>query len=62
VSSHLLAELAQTIDDVVIINHGRLITHQPVADLTARAPGASLEQVYLDLTQPFTDNRITETS
>jgi ABC-2 type transport system ATP-binding protein len=62
VSSHLLAELAQTIDDVVIINQGRLITHQPVADLIARAPGASLEQVYLELTQPFTDNRIKETS
>jgi ABC-2 type transport system ATP-binding protein len=62
VSSHLLAELAQTIDDVVIINHGRLITHQPVADLTARAHGASLEHVYLELTRSRTDNRIKETS
>jgi ABC-2 type transport system ATP-binding protein len=57
VSSHLLAELAQTIDDVVIIAHGRLITHEPVADLLARADQASLEQAYLELT----DNRIKET-
>jgi ABC-2 type transport system ATP-binding protein len=56
VSSHLLAELAQTIDDVVIIDQGRLVTHQPVADLIARGHGASLEQVYLDLTQSRTDN------
>ncbi len=62
VSSHLLAELAQTIDDVVIIAQGRLITHQPVADLIARANGASLEQVYLELTRSLTDNRIKETS
>jgi ABC-2 type transport system ATP-binding protein len=65
VSSHLLAELAQTIDDVVIIAHGRLITHQPIADLLARTDDASLEDVYLELTQaaqPHSDNRIKETS
>jgi ABC-2 type transport system ATP-binding protein len=62
VSSHLLAELAQTIDDVVIIAQGRLITHAPVADLIARANGASLEQVYLEHTQSLTDSRIKETS
>ena len=52
VSSHLLAELAQTVDDVVIIDHGRLVTHQPMADLLARAQGSSLEDVYLALTTP----------
>jgi ABC-2 type transport system ATP-binding protein len=50
VSSHLLAELAQTIDDIVIIAHGRLVTHQPMADLLAQARGSSLEDVYLTLT------------
>ncbi len=62
VSSHLLAELAQTIDDVVIIAQGRLITHEPVSGLLARADSASLEDVYLELTQSLTDNRIKETS
>ena len=52
VSSHLLAELAQTVDDVVIIDHGQLVTHQPMADLLARAQGSSLEDVYLTLTSP----------
>ena len=52
VSSHLLAELAQTVDDVVIIDHGRLVTHQSMADLLARAHGSSLEDVYLALTSP----------
>jgi ABC-2 type transport system ATP-binding protein len=50
VSSHLLAELAQTIDDVVIIAHGRLVTHEPMTALLARANGGSLEDVYLNLT------------
>jgi ABC-2 type transport system ATP-binding protein len=35
VSSHLLAEAAQTVDDVIVINHGRLAAQGPVADLAA---------------------------
>ena len=52
VSSHLLAELAQTADDVAVIDHGRLVTHQPMADLLAAAGGSSLEDVFLGLTSP----------
>jgi ABC-2 type transport system ATP-binding protein len=33
VSSHVLAELALVADDVVVINHGRLVTQSPTADL-----------------------------
>jgi ABC-2 type transport system ATP-binding protein len=33
ISSHVLAEVAQTVDDVVIINHGRLIVQAPVGEL-----------------------------
>jgi len=40
VSSHALAEVAQTVDRVVIINKGRLVTESPLAELTARAAGA----------------------
>jgi ABC-2 type transport system ATP-binding protein len=40
VSSHVLAEVAQTVDDVIIINKGRLVTISPLADLTARRTGA----------------------
>jgi ABC-2 type transport system ATP-binding protein len=35
VSSHLLAEAAQTVDDVVVIDRGRLAAQGPVADLAA---------------------------
>jgi ABC-2 type transport system ATP-binding protein len=35
VSSHVLAELALFADDVVVINHGRLITQSAVADLVS---------------------------
>jgi ABC-2 type transport system ATP-binding protein len=37
VSSHQLAEMAQTVDDVVIIAHGRLVTQSSLDDLAGRA-------------------------
>jgi ABC-2 type transport system ATP-binding protein len=39
VSSHVLAEVAQTVDQVVIINKGRLVTFAPLAELTAHLTG-----------------------
>jgi ABC-2 type transport system ATP-binding protein len=39
VSSHLLAEVAQTVDHVVIINRGRLVAEAPLTELTARLGG-----------------------
>ena len=35
-SSHLLSEVAQTVDEVVVLSRGRLATHAPLADLVAR--------------------------
>ena len=40
VSSHVLAEVAQTVDRVLIIRRGRLVLSSSLADLTARAGGA----------------------
>jgi ABC-2 type transport system ATP-binding protein len=40
VSSHVLAEVAQTVDQVVIINRGKLVAFEPLAKLTARVTGA----------------------
>jgi ABC-2 type transport system ATP-binding protein len=34
-SSHVLSEVAQTVDEVVVINHGRLVTHSPLEALTS---------------------------
>jgi ABC-2 type transport system ATP-binding protein len=36
VSSHVLAEVAQTVDDVVVIHRGRMVTQGTVSQLTAR--------------------------
>jgi ABC-2 type transport system ATP-binding protein len=47
VSSHILAEVAQSVDSVIIINHGRMVTQAPIAELTATA---RLEDVFLGLT------------
>jgi len=40
ISSHVLAEVAQVVDQVVIINRGRLVTEAPLVELTARIGGA----------------------
>jgi ABC-2 type transport system ATP-binding protein len=48
VSSHMLAEAAQTVDQVVIINRGRRVASGRLDELTER--GRSLEDVYLELT------------
>ena len=48
VASHVLAEVAQTVDVIVIIDRGHLLTIGPLADLTER--GRTLEDVYLELT------------
>jgi ABC-2 type transport system ATP-binding protein len=42
VSSHVLAEVAQTVDKVVIIHRGRLVRHAAMADVEAMAAGATV--------------------
>jgi ABC-2 type transport system ATP-binding protein len=39
VSSHILAEVAQTVDSVVILDHGHLLAHSSLAQLTSAAQG-----------------------
>ncbi len=47
-SSHVLSEAAQTVDDVVVIDHGRVVHQGSIRDLESR--GESLEDAYLELT------------
>jgi ABC-2 type transport system ATP-binding protein len=47
VSSHLLAEVAQSVDQVLILDRGRLVATVAMADLGG---GAALEDLYLELT------------
>jgi ABC-2 type transport system ATP-binding protein len=49
VSSHILAEVAQTADSVVILDRGHLVTQSSLADLTAGAD--NLEDAFLRLTK-----------
>jgi ABC-2 type transport system ATP-binding protein len=49
ISSHILAEVAQTVDQVVIIDHGRLLAQGTLDELTG--DGQTLEDVYLELTE-----------
>ena len=48
VSSHVLAEVAQTVDRVLIINEGTLVADATIDELSRR--GRSLEEAYLELT------------
>ncbi len=48
VSSHMLAEAAQTVDQVVIIHRGLRVASGRLDELTER--GRTLEDVFLELT------------
>ena len=48
VASHLLAEIAQAVDQVVIIDRGRLVAISTIDELTHA--GRTLEDAYLELT------------
>jgi ABC-2 type transport system ATP-binding protein len=51
ISSHQLAELQHTVDDVILLDRGRLITAAPIADLlNARGGQQSLEDAFFHLT------------
>jgi ABC-2 type transport system ATP-binding protein len=41
ISSHVLAEVAQTVDDVVIIAHGELVVQAPMEEVLARSAGGT---------------------
>jgi ABC-2 type transport system ATP-binding protein len=47
-ASHLLGEIAQTVDQVVVVARGRLRLIAAFAELTER--GRTLEEVYLEVT------------
>jgi ABC-2 type transport system ATP-binding protein len=47
VSSHQLAEMQNTVDDVLIINHGVLVAQGTIDEIRK---GKSLEEAFLELT------------
>jgi ABC-2 type transport system ATP-binding protein len=49
ISSHLISEVAQTADDLIVIGQGRLLAYSTVADLAATA--SSLEDAFFRLTE-----------
>jgi ABC-2 type transport system ATP-binding protein len=49
-SSHLLAEVAHSADELIVIHHGHLVTAGPVSDIVR--PGGDLESTFHDLIHP----------
>ncbi|MGW4947708.1 ABC transporter ATP-binding protein [Actinoplanes sp. NPDC004185] len=54
-SSHLMGELAETVDDVVVIDRGRIIAAGTLAEVTGEHP--TLEDAYFALTSTGTRGR-----
>ncbi|WP_100362966.1 ABC transporter ATP-binding protein [Diaminobutyricimonas aerilata] len=48
-SSHVLAEVSNVADDIIVVAQGRIVADGPIPELTARY-GGDLESYYLDLT------------
>ncbi|HZZ55020.1 MAG TPA: ATP-binding cassette domain-containing protein [Trebonia sp.] len=55
VASHLMRELQDAADHVIVVGHGRVIADSPVAGLVGRC--GSLEDAYLELTRDAVDYR-----
>ena len=53
ISSHLISEVAQTADELIVIGQGRLLAHTTVAELAATAD--SLEDAFFRLTESASD-------
>ena len=50
ISSHVLAEVEQTVDEVVIVDHGRLVwPSRPLSDIQAES--GTLEAAFIELTE-----------
>ena len=60
VSSHLLSEVAQTVDEVVVLSRGRLVAQRPLTDLADPADRSQdLESVFFDLVSQDPPNQET---
>ena len=55
ISSHLISEVAQTADDLIVVGQGRLLAQTTVAELSAGS--SSLEEAFFQLTEGSTDYR-----
>jgi ABC-2 type transport system ATP-binding protein len=53
ISSHLISEVAQTADELIVIGQGRLLAHTTVAELSSTA--GSLEDAFFRLTASVSD-------
>jgi ABC-2 type transport system ATP-binding protein len=53
ISSHLISEVAQTADQLIVIGQGRLLAQTSVAELSARS--SSLEEAFFQLTDGSTE-------
>jgi ABC-2 type transport system ATP-binding protein len=53
ISNHLISEVAQTADELIVIGQGRLLAHTTVAELSATA--SSLEDPFFKLTESASD-------
>jgi ABC-2 type transport system ATP-binding protein len=53
ISSHLISEVAQTADQLIVIGRGRLLAQTTVAELSATS--ASLEEAFFKLTETSTE-------
>jgi ABC-2 type transport system ATP-binding protein len=60
VSSHLISEIAQTADQLVVIGRGRLLAQTSVAELAARS--SSLEEAFFALTEGSTEYSASNTA
>ena len=52
-TSHIIQDLEKLVDEVIIMDYGKLLVQESAASLMARHPGQSLEDIFIDLTGKY---------
>jgi ABC-2 type transport system ATP-binding protein len=60
VSSHLMSEMAQTADHLIVLGRGELVADEPLKDFAARSASGDLEDAFMELTAVSTEYRAGE--
>lgn len=52
-TSHIIQDLEKLVDEVIIMDYGRLLVQEQAASLMGRYPGMTLEDIFIELTGKY---------
>jgi len=52
-TSHIIQDLEKLVDEVIVMDYGRILVQEEAAGLMARYPGLTLEDIFIELTGKY---------